>query len=206
MPVRRVCCGAVATGVVWGLAALPAGAALRNISAFNSPPIETFDEYHATNAVPRLSVLNGAGTVTNRTEGGSIKLEFSSSLAGDLVTPISGMMMGQLGIADWEFAHPVRRFGALIENNSGMDGGTAYFYDATDNLIGTLLVVAPVKAQRWTWNGWESDTPFKRLRVVGNGLINGFLWYENVRVSDVPCTPTLVAFAGIGAACARRRR
>jgi len=185
---------------------IAAHGALRTIGVFSSSPIETFDEYHATDARSSLPVLNGAGLVTIPPGTGSVKLEFSSQLGTDLVTPISGMMMGQLGIMDWTFTTPIRRFGAFIENNSGKDGGTAFFYDAADNLLGSLEVSALAKAQKWTWNGWESDTPFKRIQVVGNGLINGFLWYENVRVSEIPNGSTvMLIMAGLPVTWRRRR-
>lgn len=199
-------CGLVQVAIVGlGVATPSCLGAIRAINSFSESPVETFDQYQLTNAIPSLSVLKGRGTVFNRTSGGSIKLEWSSSLGGDLVTPLSGMMMGQLGIADWQFNQPVRRFGAFIANNSGKDDGTAFFYDAADNLIGSMSVSSKAHTHTWTWNGWESDTPFARMRVVGNGLINGFLWYENVRVSDVPAGATAPMLL-IGMIAMRRRR
>ena len=179
--------------------------AIRNTSIFTTTPIDTFHQYQIAASFQSLAVLGGGATITNRTTDGAIKIEWSSSLGGDLVRPLSGMMMGQLGIADWQFTQPIRRFGAYFANNSGKNDGTAYFYDAADNLIGTITVNSKAKTGHWFWNGWESDTPFTRMRVVGNGLINGFLWYEDVRVSEVPAASTLPLLL-LGLVGSQRRR
>jgi hypothetical protein len=91
--------------------------------------------------------------------------------------------MGQLGIADWEFTQPVSQFGGYWENNSHADDATAEFFDVNQNLIDTQVVPVPVNGQHWVWNGWQFDTPVSRIRVTGNGLINGFIWYDNVELT-----------------------
>jgi hypothetical protein len=161
-------------------------AAVTAIGPFTGHRTDTFDQYTTTMAVRTLPVFDGAGSINVLGTGTSIKVEFSSQLNGDLVVPISGMMIGQLGIADWVFNVPARRFGGMWENNSGADHATVTFFDEADNLIGTHVASVPVHAQSWTWNGWQSDVPIKRIHVVGNGLINGFIWYENVQLDMIP--------------------
>lgn len=163
-----------------------ANAAVTTVVPFTGLFNDTFNQYSTNMAVRTLPVLGGAGAVRIHGTSNSVKIEFSSQLGGDLVSPRSGMMMGQLGVMDWIFNVPAVRFGGWWENNSGADHATVTFFDAADNLLATFVADVPAAAQRWTWNGWESDTPFTRVRVVGNGLINGFIWYEDVQLDVIP--------------------
>jgi hypothetical protein len=181
--------------------------AVSAIAPFPGDLSDTFDQYSSVNAVQQLSVFGGAGFIRNLSAGGAIKLEFASQFNGDLVVPISGMMMGQLGIADWVFATPAVRFGGYWENNSGANDATVSFFDSADNLLGTVVASVPVSGQQWVWNGWESDAPFVRVHVVGNGVINGFIWYENVQLTRVPePSGAGAALAGGGTLLVGRRR
>ena len=192
--------------VLLTLAAAAPGA-VSVIGPFAGDLSDTFDQYSSVNAVQQLSVFNGAGVIRNLSAGGAIKIEFASQFNGDLVVPISGMMMGQLGIADWVFTTPAARFGGYWENNSGASDATVSFFDATDNLVGTAVASVPVSGQQWVWNGWESDVPFVRMHVVGNGVINGFIWYENVQLARVPePSGAGAALAGGGTLLVGRRR
>jgi len=175
------------------------------IGPFTGSATDTFDQYNTVMAVQTLDVFGGLGTISNLTEDGAIKVEFSSNFGGDLVTPISGMMMGQLGIGQWDFNTPVTRFGGWWENNSGADDATLEFYDVNNVLIGEMIADVSASAQQWQWNGWESDTPISRIVVTGNGIINGFLWYENMQIDLVP-TPGAIALFGVVGLWGRRRR
>lgn len=183
---------------------MPARADILPIGQFTGDHTESFNEFSNTLAVQSLPVFGSLGTLNNVTSGGAIKVEFSSSLNGDLVTPISGMMAGQLGIADWRFNQPLLKFGGFWENNSGANDATVSFYDSADNLLGTAVANVPVTAQHWTWNGWSSDIPISRVHVVGNGLINGFIWYENMQIGMAP-EPSGAALLMFGTALLRRR-
>jgi hypothetical protein len=159
-------------------------------------------------AVQTLDVFGGAGTLSNLSEGGAIKVEFNSSLDGDLVTPRSGpTMAGQLGIGRWDFDSPAVRFGGWFENNSGADDATLNFYDAGQNLLGSAIASIPVAGGSWVWNGWESDAPFTRVEVIGNGLINGFIWYDDMQLTFVPepATAALLLIPLIGLTARQRR-
>src|SRR5262245_32617850 len=93
------------------LSATRTSATVTAIGPFSGDFHDNFNEYSNVNAVQSLPVFGNAGVLRNLTSGGAIKVEFSSSLNGDLVTPISGMMVGQLGIGQWEFTQPASKWG-----------------------------------------------------------------------------------------------
>lgn len=199
---------ACTAAVICALISSAAGfGAVTTIGPFTGEFHDTFDQYDNVNALLSLSVFDGHGSIDMLDPEGAIKIEFASQLGSDLVLPISDMMIGQLGIAEWKFPQPAYRFGGYWENNSGASNATVRFYDASNNLLDTLIAMVPRSAQQWTWNGWQSDVPFSRIHVTGNGLINGFIWYENMEVSFAP-EPTTAAgsLAGLMAAWMRRRR
>jgi hypothetical protein len=183
-------------------------AAVISVNQFTGDVSETFDQYDNTNAAQSIPVFGGAGTLQNLSPGGAIKIEFSSTFQGYQVTPLNDMMGGQLGIAQWKFNSPVTRFGGWFENNSGADNATISFFDVNNTLIQSVTADIPF-AEGWTWNGWQSDTPISRIVVSGNGIVNGFLWYENMQIdfAEIPAPPALalVVFA-IALMPSRRRR
>lgn len=153
-----------------------------------SPPFvgdtaDTFNQHNGVMATQSLSVCSGAGVLNNLSGGGAIKVEFSSNFNGDQVWPISDMMAGQLGVGQWLFDEPLTGFGAWWENNGGADDATVQFFDAEGVLLDTVIASVPADAQAWTWNGWTSESPFTRIEVTGNGVLNGFLWYEDVQIT-----------------------
>lgn len=186
-------------------AAATAQAQLTPIGPFQGEFSENFNRFSTNQAVQVLDVFTSRGVIRNLSPGGSVKVELSSSLGGDLVQPRSGWMMGQLGIARWQFNAPARRFGGYFENNSGADDATLHFYDASLSLIGSVVADIPAAGGEWVWNGWESSVPFTRIEVVGNGVINGFIWYEDMQLSRVP-EPSTLALLCAGMLPAVRRR
>lgn len=160
---------------------------------------------HAT-----LDIMGGFATITRLTEGGSIKIEFSSSLGGDLVTPRSpDRMMGQLSVLEWVFDQPVSRFGGWWENNSRFDDANVEFFNASGGSMGTLVATVPEAGQAWVWNGWQSDTGIKRILVTGNDteFLSGFIWYEDVQaVAAVPEPGTVALLAPLALFLLKRRR
>ncbi|MCA9289511.1 MAG: hypothetical protein KDA25_00180 [Phycisphaerales bacterium] len=176
------------------------------IDPFDGALTDTFDQWNTNQAVLSLPVFGGFGALEVLSAGGAIKVEFSSTFLNDPVVPLSDMMAGQLGIAQWVFDTPLTRFGGWFENNSGASDATLEFYDASDTLIGTMIADIPVDAQTWTWNGWQSDVPFSRIVVTGNGVINGFIWYENMQADPVPAPAALTVIGGGLMLGTRRRR
>lgn len=160
----------------------------------------------------QVTIFNGFASVINTTSGGALKIEFSSSLNGDLVSPRSPpVFLGQLGISKWIFNSPVTQIGGYWENNSRFDDATVRFFDASDNLIGAVNAIDPHLAQTWTWNGWHSTVPFSSMTVTGNDTVflSGFIWWEDFQVIAAvpePGTYALVGIAGVIAGyCAYRR-
>ena len=130
---------------------LPASAlaVITSIGPFSGTLHENFDEFPTDTAVRFLDLFNNQARITVEGTSNSIKLEFSSSLGGDLVTPISRLMCGQLGIADWTFTTPAARFGGYWENNSHTDDATAEFFDANGVLFDTRVVPVSTTLQQW---------------------------------------------------------
>jgi hypothetical protein len=166
-------------------------------------------------AVQQLTIFGGFGEVRNLTPGGSIKFETSSSLNGNLVVCRSSPgMIGQLGVSEWRFPSPVARFGGYWENNSRFDDARVDLYGVDGALLGTETAAVSASAHVWTWNGWQSEVPIGRLVVTGNdpGLLNGFIWYDDMEVTAAPVPEPPAALLAAGAGCAilgvisRRRR
>jgi len=151
----------------------------------------------------QVTIFNGFASVNNTTPGGAIKIEFSSSLNGDLVSPLSPpLMLGQIGISQWVFSSPITRLGGYWENNSRFDDATVQFFDANNNLLASVNAADPHLAQTWTWNGWQSTVPFSSIVVTGNdiGFLNGFIWWEDFRVTVAVPEPTALVLLGFSLA------
>lgn len=123
------------------------------IGPFTGMAADTFNQYNNTMAEQVLPVFGGLGVIRNMTQGGAIKVEWGSQFSGKWVHPRSGMMMGQLGIGQWEFDVPVTRFGGWWENNSGVSDAIVAFYDAQNLLLGERNATIPFQQSGWTWNG-----------------------------------------------------
>jgi hypothetical protein len=187
------------------------------IGPFTGSHFDNFNSYggggggHA-----QLDIFNNFCLVRNTTQGGSLKIEFSSERGGDLVVPRSSpTMMGQLGISEWTFDFPIYQYGGWFENNSRFDDATVEFYDVNANLIGSVNATIPRLAQTWTWNGWQSTVPIKTVKIIGNDVLflNGFIWWEdfNVTIAAIPEPSTyvllgLTALVGVGVYYYRRKR
>jgi hypothetical protein len=122
---------------------------------------------------------------------------YSSELGGVLVSSRSSpFMLGQLGISEWVFNTPIISFGAYFQNNSRFDNATVDFYDVNNHLIGSVTASVPKNLRAWTWNGWHSDVPIRRLIIRGNdaAFLHGFIWFDDVSVSTAPPPPAMVTF------------
>jgi hypothetical protein len=64
------------------------------------------------------------------------------------------------------FDSPVRRLGGYFGTVGGVDGAVVDFQDAAGVPLGTATLIT--NDCSYTWNGWESATPFTRVRIVGN--------------------------------------
>jgi hypothetical protein len=118
------------------------------IDPFVGHSADTFDQYSQIMAEQSLPVFDGLGALQNLSQDGAIKVEWASQFQGKWVRAISGMMTGQLGIAQWVFDVPVTRFGGMWENNSGADDATVEFFDGNGNPLGTVIAdVLPPRRQ-----------------------------------------------------------
>ncbi|NNF44649.1 MAG: hypothetical protein HKO59_11145 [Phycisphaerales bacterium] len=130
-----------------------------------------------------------------------------SSFLGSTISAHTGLRFAHTtSPVEFTFFEPIRQFGGYVATNSGSDGGTVEFFDADDELIGTmpLDVTFTIPSAAYTWNGWSSSVPFTRVRITGNGVLEGFLGYDDMQLSFVPGAPCvgLLVVAAIG----RRRR
>jgi len=170
----------------------PVSSSITGIGQFQGTGSEGFDHLRITGAQQQVRILGGTATVSNLTQGGTLKIERGSSLDGVLVTSRSPpFMLGQLGISEWVFNPPVIRFGAYFENTSRFDDATVDFYDESDTSIGSMTAAVPKTLRAWTWNGWQSNVPIRRVVVTGNdaGFLHGFIWFDDVQVTTAPRPP-----------------
>jgi RNA polymerase sigma factor (sigma-70 family) len=157
-----------------------------NIGPFAGTASEGFDHLGLTGAQQMVRVLGGSATVSNLTQGGALKIERYSSLDGVAVTARSAaLMLGQLGISEWVFNPPLIKFGGYFANESRFDDATVDFYDMNEALIGTVTASVPKNLRGWTWNGWRSSVPIRRLVITGKdtGFLHGFIWFDDMQAS-----------------------
>ena len=86
------------------------------------------------------------------------------------------------GAYEYTFNSPVSRFGGYFGTNAGPPGGgTANFYDAANNFLGSQVIVAPHDCT-WTWNGWQDDSGagFSRIEVPSNVFGGAFLMMDDM--------------------------
>jgi hypothetical protein len=174
------------------LGVLPAarGGLITSIGPFQGALSDDFSSY-SQGARQDQTIMGGAATVHNITPGGALKMEFSSSLGGRLVLPHSPpLMLGQLGVSEWDFNTPLLQFGGYFANNSRFDDARVDFFDVNGGLIGSVTATVPKAKtpQDWTWNGWQSDTPISRLVITGNdtAFFSGFIWFDDMQANPVP--------------------
>jgi hypothetical protein len=196
--------------LVAGLFLAAAGSAVADVSPIAPFAGDLSDplNYPGTTIVAEFEIFGGAASLNSFDGDTFIHLLFSSTLAGDPVTPRTGpLILGfTQGPGIFEFATPVRRFGSYFNNNSGSNDAVVEFFDADDNLIDTQIAATTAVGNIWTWNGWESDTPISSITVTGNGIADGFLWFDDLELSYVPEPGAGILLLLISPACARRRR
>ena len=181
------------------------------IDPFIGDRFESFSAFQGgTGGFQSLDIFQDTVTLFNLTSGGAIKIEFSSTLIfngqSDTVNPRSlPVFMGQLGVLEWHFHQPVSKFGGYFENNSFADDVTFEFFDVNDDLIASVSANNPWAANEWTWNGWQSDIPIHRAVSTGNNptLLNGFIWYDDLRLQYAPKIPEPSPFLLLGLVLAK---
>lgn len=196
------------------LTAMAASLALATLAPAAVLPIRPFTgdrsdplNYPGTTIVSHFDILGGTASLNSHDGNTLIHYLLGDTFGVDHVSPRTGGHI--LGFTEgpgiFLFDPPVRRFGAYFNNNSGADDATCDFFAANGDALGTLTATTPAAGNQWVWNGWESDRPIARLVVTGNGVIDGFLWFDDFE-STVPAPGAgAVLLAGAGAMCRRRR-
>jgi hypothetical protein len=188
-----------------GLATL-VQAAVTPIGPFTGDHSDALD-YPGTTIVSQFSILDGTASLNSHDGNTLIHYLLGDTFGVDHVSPRTGEHI--LGFTEgpgvFLFDPPVRRFGAYFNNNSGADDATCDFFGAHGEALGTLIATTPAPGDQWVWNGWESDTPIARLVVTGNGVIDGFLWFDDFESSVPGPDALLVLLAGAGVMGRRRR-
>jgi len=162
-----------------------------------------------TTIVSSYDIFGGAGSL-NSFDGKTTSIHYllRDTFSGDLVTPrTGGHILGfTTGPATFVFDTPLVRFGAYFENNSGEDDALVEFFGAGGALIGTATADTDADLQDWTWNGWESDVGIASIRVTGNGIIDGFLWFDDLQGDPIPAPLSVGVFVAGAIGIARRKR
>ena len=127
-----------------------------------------------------------------RPQGLGIVISVGSNFACPL-GPWSGTQLadGFGGYCEYTFDTPAQRFGGRFGNNSGVNDGTAIFFDAAGNQLASLTIDAPATCT-WTWNGWDagSGPQFKSVQIWGpSGLGGGNLLMDAMEVDYGPAVP-----------------
>ncbi len=183
-----------------------ASATIEDSGPFIGARAEGFESF-PLGSHPSLEVFGGAATINNLTPDGSLKVEPNSTLGGTLVFPRSGSKMGgQLGIAEWIFHEPPARFGGYFANNSGVDDALVTFFDIDDQIVAEDVLHVVHGNNTWTWNGWSFDAPIHRLEIDGNGLIDGFIWYDDMQFTPLPEPSAAVLLVGLSLMVGRHVR
>jgi len=86
------------------------------------------------------------------------------------------LMASTGGAAVYTFDAPITRFGGYFGtnyNNNVTSGGSATFFDASNNQIGSVQTINIDACGTYRWNGWSSTVPVKRIEVLGLGAGSG---------------------------------
>ena len=160
-----------------------------DIDPFSGEASENFDSFQSgTGNLSPMDAFSGDVTLVSGA-GGSVKIEMSSTRGGDTVIPRSSQnFVGHFEVTEWIFHRPILQFGGYFENNSRFDDIVVEFYGGNNQLLGTRTAIAPIDAQAWTWNGWQSDDPIHRITTAGNDVVfqHGFVWYDDMEISFAP--------------------
>ena len=160
-----------------------------------------------TNISASQPIFGGRARLDSHNGQTLIHLLLGSTLSGDPVTPRTGQyILGWTeGPGVFVFTTPIVKFGSYWNNNSGVSNATVKFYDSGNVLVGMQTAITPAPGNVWVWNGWESTTPVSRMVVEGSGVLNGFLWFDDLEITQVPGPGGAVVLA-LGVLMRRWRR
>src|ERR1043165_1214091 len=75
-------------------------------------------------------------------------------------------VVGLDGPLEGSFDNPVVKGGGYFGVVGGQNGGTVEFFNAAGGSLGTGVLTTNLCT--YVWNGWQSVTPFSRVRIVGH--------------------------------------
>ncbi len=110
----------------------------------------------------------------------------------------NGLFGSAQGPVEFTLDVPAQRIGGYFGTNGYLPGGHADFYDANDNLLGTLPITAP--ACSWAWNGWDagSGAPIRRIVVYANDPYNQGALMQMDDFEMDPATPSMASICDPG--------
>jgi len=190
--------------VVLGLAT-GAEAGLKVIAPFIGDASEGYEGFIAGDSGD-LVIFGGGGVMS----GGFIT--FSSSFMGSTIVPHSGGLFAHwTAPVDFYFETAVSQFGGYIATNGGADGGLVEFFGVNDQPVASaaLDVLFQPGTAPYTWNGWISSDPITHVRITGNGVLQGFLGFDDMQVTYVvpgPGAAALFLLSALTTAGGRARR
>ncbi|MEX2217681.1 MAG: GC-type dockerin domain-anchored protein [Phycisphaerales bacterium] len=172
--------------------AATAAAQVTPIGPFSGPHRESFETQPA---VPNQlyeclpgGVFAGAGSICEPEGDSLIVTQFTSLFC--IATPRTGnrFVFGLEAPVEVTFNAPARRFGGYFATHGGDDGGSVVFSDGA-TVVGTVALTT--NQCTYVWNGWESTTPFTRVRIIGESAFSegGYVFMDDLE------------FAAAGAGC-----
>ncbi len=172
----RICVGMCA--VVLGLAT-GAEADIEVITPFIGDASEGYEGFIA-GETGDLSIFGGDAVMS-----GGFVTGFSSFMGSTIVPHSGGLFAHWTAPVDFFFETPVSQFGGYIATNGGADGGLVEFFGVNDQFVASaaLDVLFQPGTAPYSWNGWISSDPITHVRVTGNGVLQGFLGFDDMQVT-----------------------
>jgi hypothetical protein len=170
------------------------------IGPFTGQHSEGFETYGLVLFTPCMpsGVFNGTAQLCTPTSSGCHTTGGWSFMC-QIGTHSGGWLFGSAGgHVEFTFPQPAFQFGGYFGSHSGSPDATVNFYDAGNNLLGSVTAGIPADCQYY-WNGWSTTVGFSRIEVIGNNPFGGgFVIMDDLEVdySGGAPTPTVYCTAG----------
>ncbi len=136
----------------------------------------------------RVHIFDGDVTLISLTGQTTIHLWRGSCLQSprgrSCAFPRSGQfLIGATTKYKIRFHTPARKFGAYFTNISLWDDFNLRFFDADGNFLEERAIPLRWQNDNWHWRGWESDIPIGRIELRSNGVLEGFIWMDDLELT-----------------------